>query len=277
MDVEQTRAAVEATKSTAMDLGLTVDSARVLHNSNRLAVHLSPCDVLARVAPADWEENAAFEVEVAGHLMAVDAPVGGPEPRVEPRVYLRDGFAITLWTYFEPVAPQEVEPREFADALERLHVSMRRVELAAPHFTDRVAEAQHLVGDPVLSPELVDADRELLVATLRDVTQAIRERGAPEQLLHGEPHPGNALRTRHGLLFIDLQTCCRGPIEFDIAHAEDDVGPEYRNADPHLVGLCRTLKLAMVASWRWDKHDEFPDGREMGEDFVRQIRALADA
>jgi hypothetical protein len=26
------------------------------------------------------------------------------------------------------------------------------------------------------------------------------------------------LRTRKGLLFVDLETCCHGPVEFDIAH-----------------------------------------------------------
>lgn len=275
MDAEQTQSAVDAAMSTASALGLEVDDARVLHNSNRLAVHLARCDALARVAPADWQENAAFEVEVARHLMAADAPVGGLDPRVEPRVYVHDGFAITLWTYFEPASPQDVEPGEFAHVLERLHAGMRRVDLESPHFTDRVAEAQLLVGDPELSPELGDADRQLLVDTLRDVTQAIRDRGAPEQLLHGEPHPGNLLKTNRGLFFIDLQTCCRGPIEFDIAHAPDAVSAEYRDADQHLVSLCRILKLAMVAAWRWDKDDQFPGGREMGEDFVRQIRGAS--
>jgi hypothetical protein len=42
--------AVAAAKSTAIALDLTVDGAIVLHDSNRLAVRLVPCDVLARVA-----------------------------------------------------------------------------------------------------------------------------------------------------------------------------------------------------------------------------------
>jgi len=50
------------------------------------------------------------------------------------------------------------------------------------------------------------------------VGSAIRTATTAEQLLHGEPHPGNVLSTKNGLVFIDLETCCRGPVEFDIAH-----------------------------------------------------------
>ena len=64
--------------SSASALGLTVDDATALHNSNRLALRLLPCDVLARVAL---------------------------ESRVELRVDECDGFVVTLWTSYEPVTP----------------------------------------------------------------------------------------------------------------------------------------------------------------------------
>jgi hypothetical protein len=50
------------------------------------------------------------------------------------------------------------------------------------------------------TPALADADRELLGNTLRSLRRAIGERGGAEQLLHGEPHPGNVLTTKNGLL-----------------------------------------------------------------------------
>ena len=52
MDDEQTQSAVVAVKSAAIGLGLRVEGGHVLHSSNRLAAHVSPCEVLARVAPA---------------------------------------------------------------------------------------------------------------------------------------------------------------------------------------------------------------------------------
>jgi hypothetical protein len=41
--------------------------------------------------------------------------------------------------------------------------------------------------------DLADADRELLHRTLRHLPGAINDRGASEQLLHGEPYSGNVL------------------------------------------------------------------------------------
>ena len=125
--------------------------------------------------------------------------------------------------------------------------------LRTPHFTDRVEEAQHLVETTHLTPDLADADRELLITTLRSRRQAIVDRGAAEQLLHGEPHPGNVLSTKSGLLFIDFETCCRGPVEFDLAHVPEDVSERYAGADQDLLSQCRVLVLAMVAAWRWDR------------------------
>ena len=268
--------AVAAARSSASALDLRVDDAVVLHASNRLAVRLLPCDVLARVAYVAHQAGAAFEVEVARRLAETDSPVAALEPRVEPRVYVRDGFVITLWIYYEPASPRDVAPREYAQALERLHAGMRQIDVPAPHFTDRVAEAQRLVGSRAHTPELAEADRELLSNTLRSLRRAISDRGAAEQLLHGEPHPGNLLRTKNGLLFIDLETCCRGPVEFDIAHVPDEVSEHYPDAAQDLLRECRVLMLAMIATWRWDRDDQLPNGRRLGMEWLSQMRAALD-
>jgi hypothetical protein len=268
--------AVAAAQSSAAALGLRVEDAVVLHASNRIAVRLLPCDVLARVAYVARQAGAAFEVEVARRLAKTDSPVAALEPRVEPRVYVHDGFVITLWTCYEPASPLQVAPAEYAQALARLHAGMRQIDMPAPHFTDRVAEAQRLVANRACTPELADADRELLSTTLRSLRRALGDRGAAEQLLHGEPHPGNVLRTKNGLLFIDLETCCRGPVEFDIAHMPADVGAHYGGADQGLLRACRILMLAMITTWRWDRDDQLPNGRRLGAEWLSQLRAAVE-
>jgi hypothetical protein len=272
MQPSQVRRAVAAAGSTAADLHLAVDRTIVLHNSNRLAVRLLPCDLLARVAPGA-QRTAAFEVELAQRLAETGSPVGLLAPRVAPRVHARDGFDVTLWTYYEPVTPPpEAAPTRYAHALERLHAGMRTVQVPTPHFTDRVAEAQGLVASRDLTPALGDADRELLVDALRSHSRAIGDRGAAEQLLHGEPHPGNVLHTQNGMRFIDLETCCRGPVEFDLAHVPEDVSDRYPDADRELLAECRALVLAMVAAWRWDQRDQFPNGQRAGRDLLSALR-----
>jgi hypothetical protein len=264
--------AVAAAVSTVAGLGLRVEHVDVLQDSNKLTLRLLPCDVLARVAPAA-EQVARFEIELAQRLAEAGSPVAALEPRVEPRVYERDGFVVTLWTYYEPARPPAVSPADYADALERLHAGMRTLDVPAPHCTDRVEEAQCLVASPDRTPALDDADRQLLGTTLARQRRVIGERGAAEQLLHGEPHPGNLLTTTAGPLFIDLETCCRGPIEFDLAHAPDDVSEHYPGVDHDLLRECRILVLAMITTWRWDRGDQLPNGRQLGTEWLNQIRA----
>jgi Phosphotransferase enzyme family len=271
VEAELASRAMTAATELARELGLGADYAVVIHNSNQLALRLLPCDVFARVA-LTGQEVAAFEVELALRLAGTASPVAALEPRVEPRVYERDGFAVTLWTYYEVVGHDEDLPGAYADVLQRLHAGMRSVEIATPHFLDRVAEAEQLVGHPDQTPALAEADRHLLVSTLQQARDRIHSRGAAEQLLHGEPHPGNLLSTRHGLLFIDLETCCRGPIEFDVAHVPAQVSARYPDLDQPLLEECRRLVLAMVAAWRSDIRDEFPDGHQHGQDILSLLR-----
>ena len=267
-----------ATRSIAVSLDLTVDEAIVLQNSNKLTLRLLPCNVLARVAPVTTVaiQGAQMEVELAQRLAESGCPVAALERRVEPNVYERDGFVVTLWAYYEPAAPRELAPADYASALERLHLGMRKLDIPTPHFTDRVAQAQQLVASRDDTPALSDADREFLGHTLRSLRRVIGDRGAAEQLLHGEPHPGNVLTTKNGPLFIDFETCCRGPVEFDLAHAPEEVGEHYPGANQDLLRECRTLVLAMITTWRWDRDDQFPNGRQLGTEWLSQLRAAFD-
>ena len=270
MQTSEIRRAVAAAMSTASALDLRVDDAIVVNNSNTLALRLLPCDVLARVAPSAHQVSRARSRACSAARQNRE-PCGRSRASGGARVYERDGFVITLWTYYESV-PREISPADYANALERLHAGMRKLDVTTPHFTDRVEEAQQLVASREHTPALDDADRGLLNDTLRSLRRAIGDRGAAEQLLHGEPHPGNLLSTKNGLLFIDLETCCRGPVEFDLAHVPEEVSERYPGFDRELLGECRVLVLAMVAAWRWDLHDQFPNGQRAARVLVSALR-----
>jgi Ser/Thr protein kinase RdoA (MazF antagonist) len=207
------------------------------------------------------------------------------DPRVEARVHEHGEFSVTLWTFHPPVPPASLAPAEYADALGRLHAAMREADLSGwplPHFLDRVDEAERLIDDPSNNRDIGLDDRDLLGSALRTMRAAIVGRGAPDQLLHGEPHPGNLLRTSEGLLFVDLETCCRGPVEFDIAHAAVngtepplEVAAHYDGADAALVRDCWVLMLAMVTAWRCEPGDDLPNGRAMTAAWLRQLRELS--
>ncbi|MFE9660908.1 phosphotransferase [Streptomyces sp. NPDC005955] len=271
MEITDVPRAIAAATSVAASLDLPAHEAIVVHRSNRLALRLLPCDVLARVAPVE-HGAAPFEVELAQRLARVACPTGLLEPRVDPRVHLRDGFTVTLWTYYAPVTPH-TPPVDYARALEQLHARMRKADVPSPRFTDRITEAEDVVADPHRSPALTSADRAFLSSRLASLRRAIEDRGAAEQLLHGEPHPGNVLNTENGPLFIDLETCCRGPVEFDLAHVAEAVCEHYPHVDRGLLDECRQLVLAMVAAWRGERGDRLPNGRRFGEECLRSLRA----
>jgi aminoglycoside phosphotransferase (APT) family kinase protein len=271
MDVGDVARAITASTALGSELGLAVDEVMIVCNSNKLALRLLPCEVLARVA-FSGQEAFQFEIEVARRLTENGSPVARLDTRVEPCVYERDGFALTLWRYWEQ-SGVELSASSYAKALERLHAGLAQVDVIAPHFSERVSEAQRLVGSRARTPGLDDSDRELLLRTFQSCGHRLEEQSSREQLLHGEPHPGNVLRTAEGLLFIDLETSCRGPVEFDLAHVPEAVCDAYARADCELIQECRRLVLAMVAAWRWDTDDQFPNGERFGRALLGVLRA----
>ena len=221
-EVSDVALAVAAATATASGLGLAADEAIVLHESNRLAIRLLPSDVLARVAPAA-HQAAQFEVDLASWLARTGAPVAPLDPRVPPRVYEHDGFTITLWTYYASESSRGLAPGDYADALQRLHVGLREVDVSVPHFTDRVKEAEELVANRDRSADVSDADRDLLTNTLTTAIRAIRQRGAPAQQRH-------CSAKRHAELRIDHRT----RRVFDGGGFADNRKRRVQNAQGHL-------------------------------------------
>ena len=275
MQASEVPRAVAAAMSTASSLDLTVDDAIVLHDSNRLTLRLLPCDVVARVAPVA-HQVAQFEVELAQRLAESGCPVAALEPRVEPRVYERDGFVVTLWTYYEPVTPREVSPADYASALERLHAGMRKIDLPTPHFTDRVEQAQQLVASRDRTPALADADRELLGDTLRSLRRVIGERGGPSSCCTASRTRATCSPRRTG--------CCSSTSRRVAAGLSNSTSPmrpkrsasTIRASIKSLLRECRILVLAMITTWRWDRDDQLPNGRQLGTEWLSQIREALD-
>ena len=272
MQEAEARRAVVAAMSTASALDLAVDDAVVLSDSNRLVVRLTPCDIVVRVTPMTHFASAEREVELVKRLAETDSPVATLEARVEPRVFVRDGFKIAMWTYFEPVPSRPLRAAEYAMALDCLHGGLRQVDVTTPHFMDRVAAIERDVASRDVTPDLADADRALLADTLRDLRLTIVNRRAPEQLLHGEPHPWNVLSTKNGLLFIDFENTAHGPVEFDLAWVPKEVSERHPDADQSLVDECRGVVLAIIATHRWSRGDHHPSGRRSGVAFLDALR-----
>jgi hypothetical protein len=84
------------------------------------------------------------------------------------------------------------------------------------------------------------------------------------------------LSTRKEPLFVDLGTCCRGPVEFDVAHAPEEVGKRYPGADHDLIGQCRILMWALFTTWRWRYDDQLPNRDYWRAEGLDRVRAELD-
>ena len=60
------------------------------------------------------------------------------------------------------------------------------------------------------------------------------------------------------------------------AIAPEEVSEHYPATDQDLLRECRILMLAMIATWRWDRDDQLPNGRQLGTEWLSQIRAALD-
>lgn len=276
MEPTEARRAIDAAMYAVAALGLAVDDAVVLNDSNRLVVRLTPCDTVARVTPtthhAGHQVSPEREVEVVKLLAQVDSPVATLDPRVEPRIFVRDGFKIALWRYCESIQSPPIPPVEYARALGDLHAGLRQIKFSTPQAMSRVAAVHQDVASRDVTPDLTETDQEFLANTLRDLRRSIVNRHAPEQPLHGEPHPGNVLNTNTGPLFIDFENTSYGPVEYDLGWVPREVSLRYSGADQELVDQCRGLVLAMVAAYRWRRDDHHPSGRESAVAFLNVLR-----
>ena len=140
----------------------------------QLEPHRAAPDPVRRCRPGRRPQRITTASSSKQRLPAVSPKPSGPvaelDPRAGARVYARDGFVISFWTYYEPAGP-EIAPAGYAAALMRLHAALRQTDLAAPHFTERVAGAQREVGDRERTPALPGPDRELLSTTLSRLSE----------------------------------------------------------------------------------------------------------
>lgn len=126
------------------------------------------------------------------------------------------------------------------------------------------------------SLQLASPERERLRHTFNPEQEIVARWNTGAQLLHGEPHPGNLLSTSRGPRFVDLHTCQRGPIEYDIAFVPEDVAAHYAGANPHLVHEFRILMWAGFSTMRWRAADRFPQRDVWRIEGLKRLRAALD-
>jgi hypothetical protein len=204
----------------ASRFGLAVSRPATLSDSNNVVVWLRPWPVVAKVA-AGHHRRVALELSVAKHRVSAGAPVVRPAEELPQEVHRGGHYEVTFWAY-QPHHEKEPDGSELARALWHLHRALLSYDGALPSYQDELSVLAGLLSDESRAPALPARDRSLLLTALGRWQSGLAQREVCERPLQGSPHSGNALVTEGGVRFIDFETACLGPLEWDLAHVGDE-------------------------------------------------------
>ena len=213
--------------------------------------------VVAKIG-VDQPSSLATEVAVASELWALDAPVVPPAPEVPGVVHALGEFRITFWRYCPQPLEIEISPEQMAAALGALHAGLAQVSSPVkrrlPSYTAELRSVSALLRGAERMPALPEDDRRMLVRVFEHLwgrLQVLSSSGA-DAVIHGSPHSFNVVLVDRMPRFIDFETTCIGPVEWDLAHMSADVANNYAAVvDPQLLEVCRDLGRVKTAAWCW--------------------------
>ncbi len=269
--------AVSAALRMATALGMEVTDPQLLRSTNNTVIWLRPTPVVVKVAPAG-SSSLAWELMVASALGRTDAPVVGPWDRAAPVVH-RDGeWAMTFWPYQAQTGLQP-DPVALARALGRLHDALDEVarlhDWSLPSWDRGPRDVILRLGNEDFAPELHGDDRDLLTEVLCRSGE-IADLSARRRSLHGSPHGFNILMVEDEPAFIDFETVCHGPVEWDLCHLDSAVAYGYpAGYDLEALGLARLVVSAMTSALCWEGIDRGEDMRWHAEHHLAVVRAAS--
>jgi len=246
--------AIAVAADVARSLGLRVEQPAPLRSTNNAVAWLRPADVVAKVS-VEPNSRLHMELQIARELCALGAPVVCPASGLPSVVHSRGGLEITFWQYH--AQPQGAEPTlpRIAVALRQLHAAFdrlpRTLKAGLPSYKRDLSYVRSLLADHAALPAMTSADRDLLANTF-DRLQARLDRLVSADALvaiHGEPHSHNVLLVGGEPAFIDFESACMGPLEWDLACLGEQAEPLFRDvAQPELLWLCRSMASVKTAT-----------------------------
>jgi len=256
--------AIRATRTVAARFGVAAEVPLVLHDSNNTVIHLAPAPVVAKVRTSPEEASLGDELRVARHLLARGGSVVPPAALVPPGPYVEDGLEMTFWEYC-PHQGGEPDPDEMGRSLRLLHDALDGYPEPLPPW-NRFDGVDRVVANSAALRSLPPEDRVFLRDMYRQLLERIARFDPPVRPLHGEPHSGNLLRSETGLRWIDFESACIGPREWDLTVLPDEVVARYfGEVDWDLLAVLRQMRSLCVAVWCRLDPDRSPVLREAGE------------
>jgi hypothetical protein len=235
--------------------GLTVREPVMLRSTNNVLAWLNPSPVVAKIG-AGRASRLALELAVARELAALAAPSVAPALLPPPKVYRASDLDITFWAYHPQDRQTAFSADTLAAGLVKLHRALSRLstplQRSLPSYSWQWEDARSLLESSATRRRMAAADRRLLLKTLAQVAAELGARApsSSHRVIHGAPHLHNILRVDRAPLFIDFETCCSGPLEWDLAYFDDAVAQHYgQQLDARVLWLCQAMTSVTTAIW----------------------------
>ena len=211
------------------------------------------------------------EVEVALHARRAEGPV--LEPLAGP---IQSGrFAVSAWPY-RAADPRPVDDEAAATALAALHLSLAETPVHLPTLGERFKEVRGLLDDHVATGALAPAGRALLRMAVDE--GAAESDNSVAAVLHAEPHDANRLTVEGKVVYLDLESVCTGPLEWDLAYFPEGVAEHvWPSHDPQLRRRLRVGVSACVSTYCWRHVTSRPADTDMrwhAEHHLKTVRDL---
>lgn len=267
--------ALQAAVEVGTACGIGVTEPVLLQETNNTVVWLRPSPVVAKVATRTASKlGVRLEHAIGSELATLGADIAIPLRGLEPVEHRPTGFVVTLWERLERVEAQEAD-RSLSHSLAALHAALAKTRTKLPSFRADLLRARLALDDDTFMAALTPGDRSFLRSVYDAGLAELDGVDLDRQRLHGEPHDGNRVLTAQGVRWIDFESCCVGPVEWDLAFQSAEVSARFSDVDGDLLRRLRRLNGARVATWCWGM-SRFPEMRRHGEFHLRALRAESD-
>jgi hypothetical protein len=269
--------AISAAAELGRCLGLAVEEPVPLRSTNNAVAWLRPADVVAKISTAH-NSRLRKELLVAQQLCALGAPIACPAPELPCIVHAHGDLEMTFWRYYAQPPGAELSAWEVALALRRLHAALARLSPdlkgSLPSYMRDLSDVRSLLADYEALPAMSQVDRQLLANTYDRLKSRLDGLVSADRLIaiHGEPHSYNVVIVEGEPAFVDFESVCMGPLEWDLACLDDQAIPLFGQVvQPELLWLCGSMasvKAATLCAADIDRDDM----REHAEWHLAQIR-----
>jgi hypothetical protein len=272
LDVE-----LAAARKAAVKAGLGPVTPKLLHLGNHTSARLAPWPIVARIASGTSFDlsggSIRRELRIGNCRANHRAPSVRPTDAVKPGPHFEHGCAITFWAFVDgsPVST-ETDERMAAAALRRLHAALADVGLELPSFMDKITSCETILADEAAAPNLAPADRSFLQSVYERLRGDLVGAGSTGQPIHGDSHVGNAIITDAGAVWMDLESVCIGPIEWDIGFLPPATWSEFEHANPTLISALADVRSLCVATWCWAEFDRSPATNEAALHHLAELK-----